>query len=426
MLESLLAPFVALFLLLITFIVVLLAIFTILWVIGKTFLWLLLGMNPKLHRRVAVFGESGSGKTMLLTSFYGHQQAAKFRKANGYSLLAANAHQGTALLNAYFLLENDLLAPGNRFDYSVYDFYFKIEGFKHPVGLVTWYDYPGGWWTESHSGEEQQRKVRLVAQLVRADVGLLLVDGQKFRKDGSYYLKRLFASFRDELSRQQKLAAPDRPPPWKNILGTVSALVLSCQRKLVRYPTIWVICLSKADLFDGYSVEEFRKDVLKEAQAEIQELSEQIKSMTWKPEQVSIGEEFLLLSSAEFDPESNHIKDPKKTIGIDLIAPISLMAPPQHAQRRFHTQYKSAGRLKRWLMAMQRLTVGWMKYLPVVGGVFMAIDDEITELVAKAEAAEGGKLAQGGVLASIVERMHARLIEEDAESVYLGVNNRGD
>lgn len=361
---------------------------------------------PGLHRKVAVFGESGSGKTMLLTTFYGHQQAVKFQEANGYGLIAKDADQGTSLLGAYYRLESDLVPPGNRFSYTSYDFCFRVKQVQQPAGLLTWYDYPGGWWNGNAGGDEGQRKGELISHLVKSDVALFLVDGQKYRSKGGNYLLYLFAQFRSELARQRQV------------------LLSSGRRKLGRYPSIWVVCLSKADLFHGYTAETFRKEVLKYADAELRGLREELKSMVKNPDLVSIGEEYLLLSSAEFDPDSQHVKDPTKTIGIDLIAPISLLAPAHHARRLLQTRRRRASVLKRLLAAVQSATVGWMKYLPSVGNLFMLLDDSMKNKMALLEGLEQDVSERGGLVASVAEGMDLRLTAKDAQRVYLGVDPR--
>ncbi len=380
--------------------------FMVLWGGLQLYIWLFVRRWSALRLQVAVFGESGSGKTMLLTTFYGHQQAARFKDSNGYWLTAKDAGQGAELLGTYYRLENDLVPPGTRFRYTTYDFDFRARDMAKPFGFVRWYDYPGGWWTESRDGEEQRRKADLVKSLVGSDIALFLVDGQKFRQSGENYLRRLFAQFRDELSRQREILLPLE------------------RRKLRRYPSIWVICLSKADLFDGYSAEDFRKQVLQCAADEIGFLRDELRSMVRRPDLVSIGEEFLLLSSAEFDPGSQHVKDPTKTIGIDLIAPISLSAPAHHARRRAEVRRERAGVLRRLVNMVRSLSVGWMKYMPFVGNMFWFFDDSMKKMIGKLDGLEAEMSVEGGVFESAAAKMKKRLTVADAQRVYLGVDVR--
>ena len=377
--------------------------FMVIWGGLKLYIWFFIRRRSALHRRVAVFGESGSGKTMLLTTFYGHQQAARFKAANGYWLTANDAGQGQGLLAAYFRLEHDRLPPTNRFKYTAYNFTFRVRDLQQPVVFVQWFDYPGEWWTDSPKEEEQQRKKDLVTRLVQSDIAFFLVDGQKFRKDGGNCLRRLFAQFRDELTRHRTILLP------------------SNRRKLARYPSIWVICLSKADLFDGYTVEDFRKQVLQHADAEIRCLIEDLRSMVKEPDLVSIGEEYLLLSSAEFDPESQHVKNPVQTIGIDLIAPISLSAPTHHARRLAQARHQRAGVLKRLVDSVRLMTVGWLKYIPVIGNFFMFFDDSTKKMMETLEGLEEDISLERGILTATMDGMKERLTTPDARRVYLGV-----
>lgn len=71
--------------------------------------------RPSFEQHVAIFGESGSGKTTLLSVFYGSQQAAKFTKLHGYSLLADSATQGNRMLQAYHRIAEDKLPPATKY-----------------------------------------------------------------------------------------------------------------------------------------------------------------------------------------------------------------------------------------------------------------------------------------------------------------------
>ncbi|KQS22362.1 hypothetical protein ASG05_01865 [Frigoribacterium sp. Leaf186] len=47
-----------------------------------------------LEQHIAVFGESGSGKTVLVSSFYGAAQEASFLKQSLYRVVADDIGQG--------------------------------------------------------------------------------------------------------------------------------------------------------------------------------------------------------------------------------------------------------------------------------------------------------------------------------------------
>ncbi|MGP9747303.1 hypothetical protein [Brachybacterium sp. AOP29-B2-41] len=51
-----------------------------------------------LEQHIAVFGESGSGKTVLLSSFYGATQDPAFIKDNEFNVVADDTGQSHRLL----------------------------------------------------------------------------------------------------------------------------------------------------------------------------------------------------------------------------------------------------------------------------------------------------------------------------------------
>jgi ABC-type dipeptide/oligopeptide/nickel transport system ATPase component len=243
----------------------------------------LLGTTSTFEQSIAVFGESGSGKTMLVSVFYGYQQSAEFKKRAGYSLLAEDTTQGQKLLQVYHRIEDDLLPHQTRFRQHSFAFGVRPHGLNADGCRITWHDYPGEWWTETRSGEEGQRKLEAFRALLSSDVALLLVDGQQLLEHQERYIPRLFKSFRDELAR-------------------IGPSVTETGKKLASFPRVWIICLSKADLFPGKDVEWFKKEIHKQACDEMTSLREQIAVLVTRPECVTLGDEFLLLSSAQFDP----------------------------------------------------------------------------------------------------------------------------
>ncbi len=53
------------------------------------------------EQHVAVFGESGSGKTVLVSSFYGAAQEQAFLKESLFHVIADNTGQGNRLRQNY-------------------------------------------------------------------------------------------------------------------------------------------------------------------------------------------------------------------------------------------------------------------------------------------------------------------------------------
>ena len=142
------------------------------------------------EQNLAVFGESGSGKTVLLSSFYGASQEPSFLAESLYKVLADDTGQGTRLRQNYLRMRNQAEAPeGNRFTATPYSFMLKL---KDPGGgkaakakpfnalRLVWHDYPGEWFTEEPSSTgEAARRVETFTKLLKSDAALVLVDGQK-------------------------------------------------------------------------------------------------------------------------------------------------------------------------------------------------------------------------------------------------------
>lgn len=352
------------------------------------------------EQHVAVFGESGSGKTTLLSVFYGHQQAAAFSKAAGYYLLASDTTQGQKLLQTYHRIEDDLLPPQTRYRQTDFTFLVRPHGLRKDAGRLVWHDYPGEWWSETREGEEGQRKQQTFKSLLCSDIALFLVDGQRLKDNCEHYLPRLFKSFRDELSRQrQTLIEGDDP--------------------LQAFPRVWIICLSKADLFPGKDVEWFRSEVIKKACDEVDALREEIRSMVAKPEFVSLGDNYLLLSSAKFDPDTGKILDPKKTIGIELIAPLALTTPLLYAKKWAGIEISSKKTVALLTEAFRGVTTGWLKWLPIVGRFFQLLDEQLKEGVAKLRQIHERAVQKGDALEAVLASFAMRLNAPGTEKIFL-------
>ncbi len=276
---------------------------------------------------IAVFGESGSGKTVLASSFYGPSQEKSF--SNGlWDLVADDAGQGNRLYQNYVGMRDYATAPAlTRFAGTTYYFSVKLKGAgdakakKQPFDILrlAWHDYPGEWFEEEPSSEaEAHRRVATFRSLLRSDVALLLVDGQKlldYKGEEERYLKSLLTNIRQGLLRlKEDLLAGDGP--------------------LTDFPRIWIIALSKADLFPEWDVYAFRDLVIWNATEHIDLLRGTLKEFVVAPEALSMGEDFMLLSSAKFElssagPEPMEI-DVTKRVGIDLILPVSSLLPLEH------------------------------------------------------------------------------------------------
>ncbi|GLI31190.1 ATP-binding protein [Brachybacterium conglomeratum] len=270
-----------------------------------------------------MFGESGSGKTVLLSSFYGAAQDQAGREDSQapqlYDLVADDTTQGDRLLKNYFRMENSAEVPaGNRFRAEPYRFTLSLrstpsaaERKAMPVDAVqlVWHDYPGEWFERSVSGpEEERRRIEAFRALLVSDVALLMVDGQKLKDaagEEERYLKALFHTLRTGLVRLRDE-------------------ILVGGKELVRFPRIWVLALSKADLLPEMDVDRFKALVLEKAADELGQLREAIESMVVGDEALAVGEDALLLSSARFTPGRIAVRE---RIGVDVILPLAAMLP---------------------------------------------------------------------------------------------------
>ena len=276
------------------------------------------------EQHIAVFGESGSGKTVLASSFYGPSQEKAYSN-DLWDLVADDTGQGNRLLpelprherrcdgssahqirGAYLLLLGETQGGGDA----------KAKKRPFDILRLAWHDYPGEWFEQSPSSEEEaNRRVDTFRSLLRSDVALLLVDGQKlldYKDEEERYLKSLFTNFRQGLLRLREdlLAGEDR---------------------LVEFPRIWIIALSKADLFPDWDVHSFRDLVIRKAAEHIDHLRETLRDFVVTPEALSLGEDFMRLSSAKFELSSAGREpveiDVTKRFGVDLILPVASLLP---------------------------------------------------------------------------------------------------
>ena len=356
--------------------------------------------RSKLEQHVAVFGESGSGKTTLLSVFYGHQQATVFSKKSGYKLLAADTTQGQKLLQAYHRIEDGELPPQTRYREIAFSFKIRINGLPKDAASLVWHDYPGEWWSETREGEEGQRKNEAFKALLCSNIALFLIDGQRLRDNHEHYLPRLFKSFRDELSRQRASLTKDND-------------------LLKEFPRVWIIVLSKADLFPEKDVEWFRSEVLRKACDEIEALRDVIRSMVIKPEFVSLGNDYLLLSSAKFDPKTGNVEDPKKTIGIELISPLAFITPLQHAKKWAGFEKSRKKYTALIFNALRGLTTAWLKWIPIAGRFFQLLDEMAKEGVSKLHLRHEEAIKKGDTVGAVLSKFLIRLNAPDTAKVYL-------
>ncbi|WP_225733584.1 ATP/GTP-binding protein [Pseudoclavibacter sp. CFCC 13611] len=267
-----------------------------------------------MEQQIAVFGESGSGKTVLLSSFYGAAQEPGFLESNPFRVLPEDAGQGSRLHANYLGMKKSAKLPmTDHFSGSTYSFSItpaagkgqnkdrrQLEGLR-----LVWYDYPGEWLEQEASGpEEAARRIETFRSLLGSDVAFLLVDGQRLldnTHEEERYLKHLFTSFR-------------------NTLISLQDDLLIDGKKLDTFPRIWIIALSKADLLPEMDVFGFRDLVIEAAFGEVNALRKTIDDLVEGTAALAMGEDFVRLSSAKFEPNVIAVD---QRIGVDLILPMA-------------------------------------------------------------------------------------------------------
>lgn len=356
-----------------------------------------------IEQHIAVFGESGSGKTTLLSAFYGWHQEPNFRRINGYHLTADDTSQGQRLLSGYLQMQDSCLPPPTRYESCTFKFNIYVRGLANSAGSLVWHDYPGEWWTETKTEAEHNEKIKAFRTLLQSDIAFFLCDAQRLEDDGPKYIRRLFKNFRDEIERQRN-----------EILSNGSNLSL--------FPRIWIICLSKADLISDKDVNWFHDQVIKTALDELEELKESFKLMlsgnSSNEMYQSIGEDFLLLSSAKFDKQSGKVVNLTDRIGIDLIPPISIVIPIEQALFWARTQTSAQITVYRLAEIFRSLTSNWMKYLPLVGNIFLMVDDTAKSLTKKLKEIETKAKEREDAVQAVVAAFRSKLKHDNVGQVY--------
>lgn len=275
-------------------------------------------LNRVLEQHIAVFGESGSGKTVLVSSFYGATQEPEFLSSSLFDVTADDTGQGHRLHGNYLGMRDSARRPETtRFSSTPYAFTVKLrdrsikDKSREPFDAVrlVWHDYPGEWFEQDVSGaEEAQRRVDTFKSLLGSDVAFLLVDGQRLLNNAGEeerYLKSLLGSYRTGLLR-------------------LKGDLLDEGKPLVRFPRIWVLALSKADLLPEHDVFGFRDLIISKAADDLSALRDVLAGLVDSPDALSVGEDFVTLSSAKFEPNRIEVTE---RIGLDLILPMAAMLP---------------------------------------------------------------------------------------------------
>ncbi len=284
-----------------------------------------MGPDRTLEQSIAVFGESGSGKTVLLSSFYGAAQEPRFLRESPFAVIADDIGQGSRLHRNYLGMRDSARLPeATRFTPTTYSFALKLKSNPDPSKArrqpydalrLVWHDYPGEWFEQAVSGpEEARRRVDTFRTLLSSNVALLLVDGQRLLAhagEEERYLKSLFSNFRNGLLALRDGVLPDGQP-------------------LTQFPRIWVLALSKADLVPNLDVFAFRDLLVDKAGEDIQELRGALASFVESPTALSMGEDFIRLSSGHFEVDRIEVT---RRVGLDLIVPVAATLPMERMAR---------------------------------------------------------------------------------------------
>jgi hypothetical protein len=282
-------------------------------------------VSRALEQHIAVFGESGSGKTVLVSSFYGAAQEPQNLKKSLFNVVAADLGQGNRLHRNYLGMRDSARLPEpTRFTATSYSFSVKMKNGDDAKAAkarpfdalrLVWHDYPGEWFEQDVSGpEEARRRIDTFKSLLGSDVALLLVDGQRLVDNSGEeerYLKSLLGNFRNGLlSLEDELLEDGKP--------------------LVEFPRIWVMALSKSDLLPELDVYKFRDLLIGKVGEEIGQLREALAGLVEASDALSVGEDFLLLSSAKFDAGMIEVTE---RVGLEMVLPLAAMLPfERHAQ----------------------------------------------------------------------------------------------
>jgi hypothetical protein len=276
-------------------------------------------LSRALEQHIAVLGESGSGKTVMLSSFYGATQEPQYRQNNQFHVMADDFGQGTLLHRNYLGMRDSARLPlATRFAATSYSFKVTMKDGSDDRAMrarpfealrLVWHDYPGDWFEQDPSGpEEAQRRIDTFRSLLGSDVALLLVDGQRLLDNSGEeerYLKSLLANFHNGLLSLKDDLLEDGKP-------------------LVQFPRIWIMALSKSDLLPNLDVVKFRDLLIEKAGDDLVELRKVLAGLVEASDALSVGEDFVLLSSAKFEADKIEVA---KRIGLELILPLAAMLP---------------------------------------------------------------------------------------------------
>ena len=374
-----------------------------------------------LEQHIAVFGESGSGKTVLVSSFFGAAQQPNYRSSSLFRVIAEKTSDGNRLLKNYLEMRNSGVAPAaTRFDTTAYQFALKlkdgastnaVKASGYDAARLVWHDYPGEWFEQDPSGpKEARRRVDTFRALLKSDVAIVLVDGQRILENAGSeerYLKSLLTNI-------------------SNGLIALKEGVLDDGKKFVQFPRVWILALSKSDLLPDYDVFGFRDLLVAKASSEIDELRDVVAEFVEAPEALSVGEDFLCLSSARFEPGRIDVGE---RVGVELMLPLAATFAVER-KLRWAKKLHYRGRVAEVFMGgVPKLLAAGLRLLGTKvpgpwGPIIAAIDPNALERLGalageKLQDVNGEALAKRDYLTAILTGFQLELEQGEQERVLL-------
>jgi hypothetical protein len=355
-----------------------------------------------LEKHIAVFGETGSGKTVLISSFYGAAQERLNIEKAGYNILAENPTQGTHLSQNYLGMKKSATLPApNRFSSKQYSFLVKMKSSaqkkarasNRPSSLrLVWHDYPGEWFGNDVSGpEEADRRVETFRSLLQSDVAFLMVDGQRLLDNAGEeerYLKALFTNYCNSLLLLRDELLVDGMP-------------------LVVFPRIWILALSKSDVVPDFDVYQFRDLMLEKAGDELEKFRDVLGGLLDSSAALSFGSDFVLFSSAKFEAKKIELSI---RVGLDLVLPLASV----FAYDR-HLRWVEAGFVSR-KVAIELLKSA--EFVGVAMGIVAGMAAKLVKSKSKAAGRIGALLAAVGPgLADAAKSLELKIAELDRKEL---------
>lgn len=253
---------------------------------------------------IALIGDIGAGKTTFLASFFGNHQTASFVEAHGYSLMAQDPKVSNDLLEVFHGLERGSF-PESTSHQRRYSFDVVYRGQaaaakklgNKAVVRITFLDYPGRWFsdgvdtTASEKGGEQAARDETLKWLADAHLGLILLDGSKWKELGPGYARKSLAQFKGELHKVSDARRDDVPRQW-------------------------IVALTKADLLGDATAVSVGEEIRTIASEELRGFH------VFFAGSRQLGTHFLLLSSVLVLGKKSI--DPKRWIGLSVVAPFAL------------------------------------------------------------------------------------------------------